>query len=176
MTIRPLLFAMLACPWLGCAVEDDVLTVPDPVGDPTASVGRCAIMATGDACTGVPGEAREYVGLLDGDEVPLVDGVFAFGARTSGMDPGDVGDPDASDNPLVGILVRGIDGQELARYTGRHPFAVDDASQALTLPGVFVAAEDPGGLRAGDTVTVHLAIRDRDGVDRWGRVTVVVGR
>ncbi len=164
----------------GCLVDDEVLESPDdPAGEPTASLGRCVIAGSIDSCTGAPGEVREYRGLIDGDLMMLVidgDGArFGFGARTSGMDPGDMADPASVDNPDVGIVLATVGGDELARYRGKHPFAIDDASRALTVPDIFVPV-DPASFHHGDVVVARLAIRDRDGIDRWGEAFFIVTR
>ena len=105
----------------------------------------------------------------------IIDGALGFGARTTGMAPGDASDPMSEDNPLVGFLLSTPEGNELGRYVGRHAFEVDENSQALTVPDVFVPV-DADNFRRRDVVVVHLAIRDSNGVDRWAKDSIVIVR
>jgi hypothetical protein len=152
----------------------DARPPPDaPDGNPTAILGRCELADSGADCTGVPDELRVFVALADGDPVRIVTGpqgasMFVLALRTGGMYPGDPDDPVSPDNPEVDILVRHPDGRELARYRGRPVFAVDEISQSLTAPGLFVVLEQRPDTLAGLLVAASATIHDRDGVFRWG--------
>lgn len=182
------LLVMAALAGAACAADgmmpgtEELADRPD--GDPTALVGTCELRSSGAPCTGVTGEDagdRIFAAIGADDAVQMVTGpqgatMFVLAVRTSGMYPGDPADPVSPDNPDVAVVVRRATGEELAHYRGRPPFYVDDASQALTAVGLFVVLDEPPTAVNGDLVDTSVAIRDRDGLYRWGEATFTAMR
>jgi hypothetical protein len=150
----------------------------DQCDEASADIGRCEVDPTGEECTGVPDETRQFVGLSYGDAVYMVRGpqgaqMFVLALQTTGIVPGDPTNPVDPTNPDVDILLS-ADGYELARYRGTPGFSPSAGDETvLEAAGLFVILDDQADELIGSEIISTARIVDADGQQRCGQVMFV---
>jgi hypothetical protein len=173
---RALITALLGA----CAANGSTPAGPDAAiptcAETSATIGRCRVAGTGADCTGVPGEAREFLPLEPGSELQGVVGpqgseMFVLALRAGGIDPGDPDDPTSATNPEVDItLVR--QAAPMALYRGRPGFSpVAGEPDLYEVAGLFVVTD--GDDVDGELLHAVARIVDAGGAERCGTADFV---
>jgi len=179
-----LIFVLVAA---GCALQSDpgshvdargprVDANPECTTNPTLTIGTCRVQNTGAPCSGVADENSEFVPVATGAPIKMVIGpqgstMFVLGIQTSGIEPGDPMDVVSPDNPSISITLFHAAGTEMALYRGRSAFT--EAAPMLEANGLFVVVDGRPGELAGENVTAHANVTDKNGDSRCGVLTFV---
>lgn len=146
--------------------------------DGALDLGHCRLATTGGPCEGRAGEPTMYVPVEDGAPISVVLGpqgarmlALAGSTLAGGFEPGDPTRPADSGNPVIDVHVVDAAGVEVAAYRGRAAFVPDPSDATyLVRPELFVITEHA----LSGTLEATATVRDRNGVERCGRLALTI--